>query len=458
MRLMLAHAQLPEDYWNHAVQVASFIRNRLSNGPDLVKDDGSVLRQSPEQAWSKRTPRVNTLRVFSSKCFAYVDNLANKASQRGEVGIFLGYASSSQYWVEVVESGMLRRIDAARVLVDESIPGGTLLSGSAKTATSSSRVGEEYEMHDRELGGQVISGAHSTGNRNGQLPNASAFDCTVQPNVSTDKPEMSVPDFNESVGVCSQGTSSRSETVGARRQALTPKSSNDQNTAEAAKAKSKIQRFMEVSIPAEPKQREGKSRMSSHGDPSASKASKRRAEDDVGPEDNKKAKLTPQEVDDAIRNIVPEIDTIMAQITFLVRATEADQLDGVKNRVPIPTNYHAAVGDPIHGRRWQEAVQKELDGLIGNRNWQEEKLSRNANQVTSKWVFTVKYNIDGSIERYKARLIARRFTQIYGQDFEETFALTIRIDSLRMLMAIMVVEDMEVEQIDVNNAFTESKL
>ena len=80
MRSMLAHAQLPEDYWNHAVQAALFIRNRLPDGPDLVKDDGSVLRQSPEQAWSKRTPRVNTLRVFGSKYFAYIDNPANKAS------------------------------------------------------------------------------------------------------------------------------------------------------------------------------------------------------------------------------------------------------------------------------------------------------------------------------------------------------------------------------------------
>ena len=54
--------------------------------------------------------------------------------------------------------------------------------------------------------------------------------------------------------------------------------------------------------------------------------------------------------------------------------------------------------------------------------------------------------------------MARGFTQIYGQDFEETFAPTIRIDSLRMLMAIAAVEDMKAEQVDVNNAFTESKL
>ena len=54
--------------------------------------------------------------------------------------------------------------------------------------------------------------------------------------------------------------------------------------------------------------------------------------------------------------------------------------------------------------------------------------------------------------------MARGFTQIYGQDFEETSVLIIYIDSLRMLIVIAAVEDMKAEQVNVNNAFTESKL
>ena len=81
------------------------------------------------------------LRVFGFKCFVYVDKPANKASQRGEVGIFLGYASASQYWVELVKSGILKRFDAARVLVDETVPDNILLSGSTRDSLSL-RVGE----------------------------------------------------------------------------------------------------------------------------------------------------------------------------------------------------------------------------------------------------------------------------------------------------------------------------
>jgi len=70
----------------------------------------------------------------------------------------------------------------------------------------------------------------------------------------------------------------------------------------------------------------------------------------------------------------------------------------------------------------------------------------------------VKYLLSGGVERFKARLVARGFSQIYGIDFEDTFAPTLRIDLFRILLCIMALEDMEAEQVDVNNVFTESNL
>ena len=474
MRSMLAHAQLSEDYWNLAAKAASHVKNRLPDGPDGVNEDKSTFRQCPDQAWFKRKPRVTTLRIFGSKCFVYNNKRENKASQRGEVGIFLGYSGNAQYYVEILETGALKRVDAAQVLVDEGVPGGTLLIGSTKGSPLSLRVGDRIETlancsHQGNAQGTLINlsqqgDAQATlidCNRQGpslttsttldkldrkrQPPNATRFDYTVQPN-SRD-PSADNNANSDSVGV-ELSSSTVSESVGVtfktpqvlpQRQEITiePRRLRDSPTSQSKG----LQRFKGVSIPAP-----------------APKASKRNAEDDISPDDSKKVRLTLEEVKEAIRNTAPEIDTVMAQMAFLVRATEADQLDGIKNRVPIPTNHQSAITDPIHGLKWQEAIQREINELIGNRTWEEEKLRDGVNEVTSKWVFTVKYNIDGSIERYKARLVARGFTQIYGQDFEETFAPTIRIDSLRMLMAIMAVEDMEAEQVDVNNAFTESKL
>jgi hypothetical protein len=88
---------------------------------------------------------VTTLRIFGSKCFVYNNKRESKASQRGEIGIFLGYSGNAQYYVEILETGALKRVDAAQVLIDESVLGGTLLTSSTKGPSLLVRVGGEIE-------------------------------------------------------------------------------------------------------------------------------------------------------------------------------------------------------------------------------------------------------------------------------------------------------------------------
>ena len=83
---------------------------------------------------------------------------------------------------------------------------------------------------------------------------------------------------------------------------------------------------------------------------------------------------------------------------------------------------------------------------------------RGANIVTSKWVFKAKMYIDGTLDKLKARLVARGFSQMYGVDFTDTFAPTVKFDTLRLFLVIIALENLECYQVDVNNAFTESFL
>jgi hypothetical protein len=65
---------------------------------------------------------------------------------------------------------------------------------------------------------------------------------------------------------------------------------------------------------------------------------------------------------------------------------------------------------------------------------------------------------DSKIEQFKAHLVVRRFSQILGKDYIETFAPTIRLDTLRIFLAIVANEDLECCHFDIENAFTESHL
>ena len=86
------------------------------------------------------------------------------------------------------------------------------------------------------------------------------------------------------------------------------------------------------------------------------------------------------------------------------------------------------------------------------------KLPASRKPVGSKWVFKVKYYDDGTIEKFKARVVAQRYSQVYGIDFEETYAPTVRYDTLRLLFAIATIEDWEIHQMDAISAYLAGEL
>jgi hypothetical protein len=98
-------------------------------------------------------------------------------------------------------------------------------------------------------------------------------------------------------------------------------------------------------------------------------------------------------------------------------------------------------------------MQEELKALHKNKTWDLVKLPNEKKIVGCKWVFTIKHKADGSVERYKARHVAKGFTQTYGIDYEEAFAPVAKTNSIRVLLSIAASMDWPLHQFDVKNAF-----
>ena len=86
-----------------------------------------------------------------------------------------------------------------------------------------------------------------------------------------------------------------------------------------------------------------------------------------------------------------------------------------------PTSFEEAMSGPDCSN-WRQAMDAEMQSLNSNDVWELVERPPGRKIVGSKWVYKVKTKADGSIERYKARLVARGFTQQFGSDYDETFS------------------------------------
>jgi len=102
---------------------------------------------------------------------------------------------------------------------------------------------------------------------------------------------------------------------------------------------------------------------------------------------------------------------------------------------------------------WHDAMCDEIKALRSNHTWSLVPFHPSMNVVGSRWVYRIKCHVDGSIERYKARLVARGFTQQEDIDYFETFSPIIKQTTIRLVFSIAVSHNWKIHQLDIHNAF-----
>ncbi|GAA0167596.1 transmembrane signal receptor [Lithospermum erythrorhizon] len=108
--------------------------------------------------------------------------------------------------------------------------------------------------------------------------------------------------------------------------------------------------------------------------------------------------------------------------------------------------------------QWREAMKKEIEALEDNRTWSVVLLPEGKKALGTQWVYKVKYNSDGSVERFKARLVVFGNQQVEGIENNDTFAQAANMVTIRTFLAVATVKNWELYQMDVHNAFLHGNL
>ena len=107
---------------------------------------------------------------------------------------------------------------------------------------------------------------------------------------------------------------------------------------------------------------------------------------------------------------------------------------------------------------WKEAIQSEIDSIMHNDTWELTDLPPGCKALGCKWILKRKMKVDGSIDKYKARLVIQGFRQKEGIDFFDTYAPVARISTIRLLLALAAIHDLVIHQMDVKTAFLNGDL
>jgi len=412
-RAMMHHAHLDYTFWVEAVGAAAYVKNRCAHRalPAGI---------TPEEAYSGVKPDVGNLRVFGCDAYLLVpEELRHKLESKSHRCVFLGYTmepGTFRFW-----DPQRKRVIASRNVIFNEVSflgpsqhvASQPQSGSDITADAASSLmpATAAQQVPQQAGAVTAGDADADAQQHAQWPIAGGAGGQPQPVGDRDGHMHGSSGNDGDTDAHDGGTSSNDEEGAAggldhvsndvaswpQQQQLSSSSSQLRPRVRTPYAAARPQRVRRP--PSEYWKASGSSAMSS--------------------------------------------------------TTSSAMLANVVNDEPESVQQALSRGDASH---WRVAIAEELEAIRSNGVYELVDPPVGHNVVTSKFVFRIKRRPDGEVDRYKARLVARGFTQQEGVDYTETFAPVAKFSTIRALLAVAAARGLTVHQLDVKTAFLHGEL
>ena len=109
-------------------------------------------------------------------------------------------------------------------------------------------------------------------------------------------------------------------------------------------------------------------------------------------------------------------------------------------------------------KEWNNAMNEEYESIMKNETWELTEFPENKVPIGCKWLYKTKFHAYGSIDKYKARLVANRYSQKEGVDYEDTFALVDKLYTIILMIALATQHKWKVHRLYVKSAFMNGDL
>ncbi|KAK3907118.1 Copia protein [Frankliniella fusca] len=181
---------------------------------------------------------------------------------------------------------------------------------------------------------------------------------------------------------------------------------------------------------------------------------------DTGLRRSTRVRIQPRHLQDYVT--LASIASLVSELSESGEADDSICYDRVEPSVMDLCNDVPVLFDDIQYRKdknkWMKAVNEELQALKENETWELVSLPSHKKPINCKWVFTVKVDAAGEVERYKARVVAKGCAQRAGIDYNETYAPVARITTVRVFLSLVNKNNLYVHQLDVKCAFLNGDL